>query len=149
MNMNNFLITLLFSVNCLAVVNGNYEVQNMNTIDTKFVNFNGQKVSAVVPGLTTQDIDLTISGDDHFVNGAALILTGHCDADEIQFQVVTPTNVVAATFIDWFAKDMDKLIEYPAKVPATFKIRAKYKNTCTTPVTVRINYSLHKIIKNN
>lgn len=109
------------------------------------LNFNGQKMmGTVLPG-TTQNIDLTLT-EDHLLTGATLILTNASSDDEVKFQIVMGTTVVNQ-FIDWYAKDLDKDIGYPAKIPAGLIIRVVYKNTNTTnSVKVRVNLNLHKIL---
>lgn len=140
-----FLITLVFSLNVFALTGTDYNPAKSNDMDKSKVNFNGMKVAATVPAASTLNIDMPLV-DDHLLTGASLVLTGNCDDDEIKFQVVMGTTVVNQ-FIDWYAMNLSKDIEYPAKIPGGLILRAVYKNTCpTNSVKVRVNYNLHKVL---
>jgi hypothetical protein len=144
--MKSFLLGLFFVFSAHAMSGSTYDVMNIYTLDKTKLNFNGLKVSASIPANTVQDIDLTLA-DDHLFTGAQIILTGNCDNDEMQIKIVSGTTVVNQ-FIDWYATNMTKELPYPAKIPATLKIRATYKNTClSNAVNVRVNYSLHKVLQ--
>lgn len=122
-----------------------YDPKNINDFDKTKLNFNGMKVGATVAADSTQNLDLTLT-DDHLISGASVTLYGNCADDEVKFQVLMGSTVVAS-YIDWFAKDMDKTLEYPAKIPAGLTLRVVYKNTCPSEsVKVRINYHLHKVL---
>ena len=122
-----------------------YNPTDVANFDKNKLNYNGQKVQALVPALTTQDLDITIT-DDHLLTGAQVVLTGNCDLDELQFKVVSGTTVVNQ-FIDWYATNFSKDLPYPAKLVGGLKLRVTYKNTCATgSVNVRINYFLHKVL---
>jgi len=135
----------LFCSSIFAMTSSTYNPSSVDGFDKNKLNYNGQKVSAVVPGGTTQDIDLALT-DDHLLTGAQVVLSGNCDLDEIKFKVVMGTTVVNQ-FIDWFATNFSKDLPYPAKIPAGLTLRVTYKNSCTNAaVTVRVNYFLHKIL---
>jgi hypothetical protein len=154
-------ISILFSINVFAITGSTYNPSTTGAIQKERVNFFGQKVSASVPFGTTQDIDYTIA-DDYLITGAQIVLTGNCDMDEIQIKVVDAAGVIPAAarasyplyptlnqFIDWYAQSLTKELTYPARLDGGMglKLRATYKNTCTSgAATVRLNYSLHKIL---
>jgi hypothetical protein len=142
-----FLLIHLFSLSLLAMTGSTYDVMNVTTLDKSKINFNGQKIIGVVPINSTANIDLTLT-DDHFITGASVKAIGSCEEDEVKFQVVSGTTVVS-TFIDWYiGSGIDKDLLYPAKIPATLKLRLSYKNTCTlNTVKVLINYNLHKVLQ--
>lgn len=124
-----------------------YDVMNMSLIDKAKVNYNGVKRKEIVPPGETKNIDIIFS-DDILLTGACFILTNSSSDDEIQIQIVHPNGItVLNQFIDWYAKDLDKDLPYPAKIPAGLIVRFVYKNTSEiNSVTCRINYSTHKII---
>lgn len=128
----------------IAASGTTYDPTNSNSLEKNRLNYNGQKMSATVPANSSQNIDITLA-DDHLLTGAKLTLTNPCDDDEIKFQVVSGSTVVNQ-FIDWYAVNIDKELQYPAKLPAGITLRAVYKNTCDTSVKVRINLFLHKIL---
>lgn len=143
--MKTLIILLLFSLKSFALCGTTFDPKRIDELDKTKVTFGGLKASATVLPLTTQNIDLAIA-DDHLLTGASLILTNNCPDDEIKFQVLMGTTV-ASQFIDWYSKDLDKEIPYPAKMFCGLTLRAIYKNTCSAAsVKVRINYNLHKII---
>lgn len=122
-----------------------YNPSSVDGFDKNKLNYNGLKISAVVPFGVTQDIDLALI-DDHLLTGAQVTLTGNCDLDQMQFKVVSGTTVVNQ-FIDWYATNFSKDLPYPAKIPAGLILRVTYKNTCTAgSASVRVNYFLHKVL---
>ena len=128
-----------------AATGTTYDVMNMQTIDKKMVNFIGQKVSADVP-VGISNIDYTTT-DDVLFTGAVLSSPSACPDDELKFQVLLGSTVLN-TFIDWFVlKGLSKELDYPAKIPAGLILRVVYKNTCSSAINVKINYSLHKVLQ--
>lgn len=145
--MKYFILILLFSLRGLCITGSTYDPSTTVSLQKERLNFSGQKVYASVPFGTTQDIDLTIT-DDYLITGAQIILAGNCELDEIQIKVMLGTTVMNQ-FIDWYAQTLSKELPYPAKLIGGIglKLRATYKNTCTSgAATVRINYSLHKVL---
>lgn len=155
------ILIFLFSLNVLSAVGTKYNPSTTAAIQKEAVNFSGQKVSATIPFGTTQDIDYSIT-DDYLITGAQIVLTGNCDMDEIQIKVVDVAGVIPTAaranyplypilnqFIDWYAQSLTKELTYPARLDGGMglKLRATYKNTCASgSATVRLNYSLHKIL---
>ncbi len=141
-----FLILFLFSLNTYAMSGSTYNPQSVGDFTKDKVQFNGQKISAIASAASDTNIDFVLA-DDYLITGASLKAAGACVDDEVKFQVVSGTTVVNQ-FIDWYVMDgVNKDLIYPAKIPATLKLRAVYKNTCaSTTVKVLINYNLHKVL---
>lgn len=125
--------------------NTKYDVMNMSMIDKKEVLYFGKKTRAVVTAGTTKNIDMVFA-DDILLTGAKFILTNSHPDDTIKIQIVHPTAGVLNEFIDWYAAELDKDLPYPAKIPANLTIRVVYQSVGTTDVTVRVNYSAHKVL---
>jgi len=139
------LITTTFS-SSYAASGTSYDVMNMNMIDKKMVNFDGKKASYTVNAGATENIDLTLT-DDSLFTGANLYSPSSCPDDEVKFQVLMGDTLLNQ-FMDWYvAGGINKELAYPAKIPAGLKIRIAYKNTCSNPINVKINYSLHKVLQ--
>lgn len=126
-------------------INTKYDVMNMTTIDKTKVNFNGKKSKAVIPANSSANIDISFA-DDVLITGAVIKLEGNNPDDTYRFQVVHPSVGVLNEFIDWYAKDLDEDLLYPAKIFAGLIVRIIYENTGSSDVTVRVNYKVHKVI---
>lgn len=147
-----FVLTIAVTAVAIAAINTTYDAANIYTLDKNKIEFNGVGVGAEVPASTDDYvIDYNLS-DDNFLTGAKMMATGACGDDRIKVQVVCGTTTVKQ-FIDWWSMDMDTQLPIPSKVPASHpvlgacKIRALYKNTCTTTVKIRVNYHLYKILQ--
>ena len=141
-----YLVLFLISFNCFAMCGSSYDPIKSSDFEKSKLEFNGQKVMGVVPGNDSFDIDYAVT-DDVLLTGAKVVINGNCIGDTVKFQVVHPTLGVLKTFIDWYATDLEKEFIYPAKVVCGLTLRLKYTNTCATPVTVRTNLSLHKVLQ--
>lgn len=125
-------------------INTSFDPKSKNEMSKSNLNFNGQKMVGTIPAASIGSIDITLT-DDHLLTGASLLLSGNSIDDEVKFQIVMGTTVVNQ-FADWYAKDLDFQVDYPARIPAGITIRVSYKNTGTSSVKVRVNLMLHKIL---
>ncbi len=127
------------------MINSTYDPCNVKDFEKTKLSFNGQKVHATCPAGQSINLDLVMT-DDHLLTGAAVSLTNNIESDCIKFQVVHPTYGVVNQFIDWYAREFDKDLSYPAKLPAGLTLRVVYTSTGALPVEVYINHILHKVM---
>lgn len=109
---------------------------------------------------TTTNVDFAVGAEDRYMNGLALMLVNHAEADTIGLQVVDVDNVlgygaglVLKTFgLNWNVDHTQShqgqnAFNYVAKLPAGVYIRLVYVSTGTTDdVVVKVNLLLHKKI---
>lgn len=122
-----------------------YNPQTVGEFEKSKLNFNGQKVSGICSAGETANLDLTLT-DDCLMTGASVTLINRLPSDNIKLQIVHPTAGVLFQYIDWYAKDFDKEIPYPAKIPAGLILRLVYVSTGAQGVEIYLNYSLHKVL---
>ena len=127
------------------MINSTYNPMNISDLEKGKLNFNGQKIQGTCVAGGSVNVDLTLT-DDHLMTGASLQLSGNNPGDSIQFQIVHPVAGVLNQFIDWYAKEFDKEMNYPAKIPAGLILRLVYNSTGASNVDIFINYSLHKVL---
>ena len=139
-----FLFLIVF--NAYSATSTTYDVMNMNMVDKKAVNFDGRKVAATVATSSVANLDITLA-DDELLSGVVLYSPQSCADDEVKLQVLAGSTLLSQ-YADWYvAGGINKELEYPAKILGGLTIRAVYKNTCTIPVSVKLNYSLHKVLQ--
>lgn len=122
-----------------------YNPESVSSFEKSKLNFDGKKTSSVIPFGTTVDIDLLLAHDYLFTGAIIDVVNNHVD-DEIRIRVVHPTYGVVNEFIDWYARNFNKELSYPAKLPAGFSIRINYKSVGASDVSLHANFSLHKVL---
>jgi hypothetical protein len=125
--------------------NSTYDPKSVQDFEKTKVQFNGQKASVVCPAGQSAHADLTLT-DDHLLTGCSIILKNNIPSDEVNFQIIHPTYGVVNQFADWYAKEFDKILPYPAKIPAGLTIRVLYISKGTQDVEIYVNFDLHKVL---
>jgi hypothetical protein len=116
----------------------------------------GTKFIAAASQETTHDF---LISEDHLIDGAQLITVGANAGDKVKCQVIDKDNVlgygqnvVLGEYVkDWYldpssSKQLEYESNYPAKIYGGLYLRTVYTSTGAVPVTVIVNYLLHKVL---
>jgi hypothetical protein len=132
-------------------------IGKMAELDSTLFNFKGTGVAGTAAAGVSTSIDYKLT-EDRLCLGAFIVLKGHVILDNVDFQVVdvdgimAPAGTVLKQFIySWYVVEdqqyqPEKHIPYPAKIFQGLYIRCIYNSVGTVPVTVCINYDLHKVL---
>lgn len=133
---------------------------NRNDFTADKLNFNGQGVQGSAAANTTTNIDYTLT-DDNLLQGVQLYAKTAVFGDTVTLQVLdtangtftgTPNALLNQFATNWGLRDdaqiqLDKTLEYPAKILTGMVVRCVYRSTGTlSAVKVLINYDLHKVL---
>lgn len=123
-----------------------YNPTNVADFEKSKLVFNGQKATAICDPGGVAHADLTVS-DDYLLTGSSIVFVNALPKDNVKFQILSADkSTILNQFIDWYAKDFDKVLPYPAKIYAGLTIRIEYTSFGTQPVEIYVNHDLHKVM---
>lgn len=138
--------------------NTTYNPQNKNDFEKSKLNKDAQGTDTSITLSGVTNIDLTLT-DDELLTGAALLVTGAHEGDNVDFQVLAPGGTVVVQFVTGWRLDpteTKQLIpnsDFPAKIPAGFTLRVVYHaggpavlGVLNTAVWLAINYDMQKVL---
>ncbi len=118
--------------------------------------YRGTAAASILGVPTVTNVDCPIGAEDRYLNGVALLLVGHAEADTMRFQIVdvdgvmAPAGTVLKQFgdtwnVDHTSSDQGRdVFSFLARIYAGLYIRIVYTSTGLVPVIVKLNVRLYK-----
>lgn len=128
-----------------------YNPENIASFEKSKLMKDAKGVTGTINHGQTENLDYALADDCLLIMGR-LLVNGANKGDSVSLQVLAPNNAIVAQFVTDWAIDWTVTLQqgpvsnYPAKIPAGFKIRLVYKSTGDFDVWVALNIDKEKVL---